>query len=443
MLDVIGAGGMATVWRARDRALDRTVALKRPHPAPPGSDVHTRFDREARTAAAVSHPNLIAVYDVGHDDVGPYLVMEYVDGPSLADRRGAATDAALIGSQVAAGLAALHAAGIVHRDVKPGNVLLAADGAKLTDFGIARHTDATTLTQPGLVHATPAYAAPEVLAGAEPSPAADVYSTAVVVAELLTGGRSEGDPLAGLPTGWREVLGPALERDPARRPSATALSAALRRQIGRPLGAALAPTVAWTPNAVAEPELPGRRTATTALVAFIALCLAGVVIAAIALRDRDSSTSATDLIATDTTTAQATAAATTVAFGPNTTLAAASTPAPSPSVTPTTVTPTTEPAPPTSLTADTPEGTRQLIVAEVQQLDGDHDIDKLDKELGDAIRFSDEGQPNDQVLRRLRRAADLIGRSDDADPARQLLSHLSEQLGVDPAEVLDRPGPRD
>ena len=110
LVDVIGSGGMATVWRANDTRLGRVVALKRPHPAPPGSVTLTRFAREARAAATVSHPHLVAVYDAGEDDIGPYLVMEFVDGPSLASGSPSGSIAAL-GAQIASALAALHAAG--------------------------------------------------------------------------------------------------------------------------------------------------------------------------------------------------------------------------------------------------------------------------------------------------------------------------------------------
>ena len=136
-LEVIGSGGMATVWRARDTLLGRVVAMKRPHPAPPDSEVYARFERESRMAATVSHPNLVTVFDVGADEIGPYLIMEFIDAPSLAATTVGPDGIALIGSQIAAAVAQLHAVGIVHRDIKPANVLMAPGGAKLTDFGIA------------------------------------------------------------------------------------------------------------------------------------------------------------------------------------------------------------------------------------------------------------------------------------------------------------------
>ncbi len=182
ILDVIGSGGMATVWRARDTLLDRFVAIKRPNPSPDEPIATARFAREARAAATVAHPNLVAIHDVGVDETGPYLVMELVDGPSLATAHVASDRVARIGMEVASALAALHAAGVVHSDVKPGNILLAPDAAKLTDFGIARSTDDTaTLTQPGVTLGTPAYAAPETVAHGDRSHAADVFSLAVTL----------------------------------------------------------------------------------------------------------------------------------------------------------------------------------------------------------------------------------------------------------------------
>jgi len=244
LLDVIGAGGMATVWRAFDTSLGRTVALKRPHPAPPDSIVHTRFQREARAAAMVSHPNLVTVFDTGIDDEGPFLVMEHVDAPSLVDTSDD-VDAATLGAEIAAALAALHAAGIIHRDVKPANILLPAAGAQLTDFGIARSIDDTSaLTQAGTTFATPAYAAPEVLAHGAYSESSDVYSLGALLFEIVQGQRvtpnSDTQLLVTDPF-WRLILDDSLSPDPADRPTAADFERRLRAAASGAAGVATTP----------------------------------------------------------------------------------------------------------------------------------------------------------------------------------------------------------
>jgi eukaryotic-like serine/threonine-protein kinase len=182
----VGDGGMGVVWRAVDERLDRVVAVKQLR-LPPGLDpgraaqAQQRILREARIAARLQHPNAVAVYDVTDDASAPVLVMEYLPSRSLADvldERGALPPhkVAAIGACAAAALAAAHAAGIVHRDVKPGNILLADDGtAKITDFGISHATGDVTVTSTGLL-GTPAFLAPEVARGEAPSPASDVFS---------------------------------------------------------------------------------------------------------------------------------------------------------------------------------------------------------------------------------------------------------------------------
>ena len=233
LIDVIGSGGMATVWRARDLELDRLVAVKRPHPAAEGDPTHARFRREARTAATVTHPNLVTVHDVGADDDGPYLVMEYVDAPSLDNRPFGEVDALRIGREIASGLAALHSVGIVHRDVKPGNIMLAPNGAQLTDFGIARSLDeASTMTQAGQTFATPAYAAPEVLAHGAHTEASDVYSLGAVLLELVTGQRispTTDTRILVTDPSWQPILDAALAAEPGDRPPAAELERRLRR----------------------------------------------------------------------------------------------------------------------------------------------------------------------------------------------------------------------
>ncbi|MCA1735487.1 MAG: serine/threonine protein kinase [Actinobacteria bacterium] len=237
LLDVLASGGMATVWRARDRRLERLVALKRPHPAPAGDPTHQRIELEARVLGSLSHPNLVTIFDSGSDADGPFLVMELIEGPTLA-AVGANLDPAQIleaSAQVADALATVHAAGIVHRDVKPANILMSERGPQLTDFGIARSADGTSgLTLPGTVLATPSFAAPEVLAGADPTPASDVFSLGVIVYSLLAGrppftgtDRDEPPPPLGDPA-LDALLAATLSPDPAQRPAPQALAAALR-----------------------------------------------------------------------------------------------------------------------------------------------------------------------------------------------------------------------
>jgi serine/threonine protein kinase len=190
----IGHGGMATVHLARDVELDRPVALKILAGHLSGDDdFHERFIREARMAAGLAHPNVVQVFDAGEEDGRPFIVMEYVSGVTLADeleRTGKLEPAAAVelGLQACAGLEHAHEAGLVHRDVKPGNLLLRDDGVlKITDFGIARAVEGTQLTQVGSVLGTAAYLSPEQAAGERVTAATDIYGLGVVLYELLTG----------------------------------------------------------------------------------------------------------------------------------------------------------------------------------------------------------------------------------------------------------------
>jgi eukaryotic-like serine/threonine-protein kinase len=193
--EVVGTGGMSTVYRAVDTLLERNVALKILHPHY-GEDAEyvERFRREARSVAQLSHPNIVTVIDRGEADGRQYIVFEYVDGESLkqlVDRTGPlpARRAVELGLQVAEALAFAHNAGLVHRDVKPQNVLVTEDGeAKVTDFGIARSLDVEQgVTQTGTVLGTSNYLSPEQARGQTVTPATDVYSLGVVLYELLTG----------------------------------------------------------------------------------------------------------------------------------------------------------------------------------------------------------------------------------------------------------------
>ncbi|HJP79435.1 MAG TPA: serine/threonine-protein kinase [Pseudonocardiaceae bacterium] len=180
----IGSGAMGVVWRAHDQLLRRTVAVKQllVQSGVDDEEASARAMREGRIAARLQHPNAVTVYDAADVDGSPWLVMEFVPAPSLAAvlaQRGKLGSGEVIrlGAQIASALATAHANGIVHRDVKPGNVLLAEDGtAKITDFGISRANNEAVLTATGLVCGTPAYLAPEVAKGEEPNPASDVFA---------------------------------------------------------------------------------------------------------------------------------------------------------------------------------------------------------------------------------------------------------------------------
>ena len=190
----LGRGGMGAVYLALDEVLGRQVAIKRIGMLPGATSPDlARAEREARLAAMLNHPHVVSVFDLVADQDQHWLVMEYVDGESLAERirGGGAVDhaeAAEIMWQVADALAAAHEAGITHRDVKPSNILLTADGhAKLTDFGIARSQTDASLTQTGLVTGSPAYLAPEVASGSGSGPASDVWSLGATLFHVLSG----------------------------------------------------------------------------------------------------------------------------------------------------------------------------------------------------------------------------------------------------------------
>jgi len=194
LISEIARGGMAVVWRAEDTLLDRLVAVKLLHPQFVGDpEFLERFRREARAAARLSHPNIVPIYDVGEDDGTPYLVMELVEGSNLKDRiRGSAplADAEIrsIGAILASTLEYAHARGLIHRDVKPQNVLLGEDGRpRLTDFGIARAMASSGLTRTGAVMGSVQYIAPELARGRAAVPGSDIYSLGAMLYEMATG----------------------------------------------------------------------------------------------------------------------------------------------------------------------------------------------------------------------------------------------------------------
>src|SRR4051794_33280524 len=195
--EVVGRGGMAAVWRATDLQLERPVAIKVISDVLAGDPRFVaRFEREARLAAGLNHPNLVKLFDYSVDDERPLLVMEYVPGGTLVNARDR-VDPLPLARELLDALAHIHGAGILHRDVKPANVLVGPDGSpRLTDFGIARSDDNTALTLTGQVMGTLRYIAPEVAEGLPATARSDLYSLGVLLSEVA--GPDAPAPLGGL-----------------------------------------------------------------------------------------------------------------------------------------------------------------------------------------------------------------------------------------------------
>lgn len=293
LIEQIGSGGMATVWRATDNLLHRQVAIKRlaPHLAEDPSSA-ARFLREARAAASLNHPGIVTVYDTGEDASGPYLVLELVEGETLESRlrrEGSLSpaDVAKIIGEAAAALDHAHSSGIVHRDIKPSNIMIDRGGrVRITDFGIARVIeDTTTLTGPVDLLGTLAYMAPEVLEGEPATPGSDIYSLGAVAYEMLTGSRpftsktveelaeairaGRRRPMRNVDEATGSAIARAMAIDVAQRPgSATAFFGDLMASTTLPLDReqiSAAPGI--SPRSTEEPTLvmsrpapaPGRR----------------------------------------------------------------------------------------------------------------------------------------------------------------------------------------
>jgi len=298
LVERIGTGSMGIVWLARDELLDRTVAVKQLLPTAGLSGIAARQGteramREARITARLHHPHAVTVHDVVEHAGQPCLVMEYVPSRSLSKvlnaRALAVPEVARIGAQVAEALAAAHQVGIVHRDVKPDNVLLTDDGlAKITDFGISRAVGDGSMTAPGIVVGTPAYLAPEVAGGASAAFASDVFSLGATLYQAIEGeppfGFDQDENTIGLllrvaegrvappvqAGPLRDVLLWLLVREPERRPSMAQAAGALAAV------AAGRPAQLPAPTAIMS-AIPRRRPRTLlASLAAVALLVAGI-----------------------------------------------------------------------------------------------------------------------------------------------------------------------
>jgi serine/threonine protein kinase len=240
----LGHGGFGTVWLATDTQLDRTVALKFAHA--PDPETQQRMMREARALAAVHHPNCVRVYDIIADVDGLGIVMEYIDGHALSEavaENGPVDDvaAARLWATMAGALAAAHGQGVLHRDVKPANILVDSAGIPhLIDFGIARTRGDVTLTARGMMMGTPDFLAPETASTGVATPASDAWQLAATVSYALTGQPPRGhraNPMSALMAAAQRLpnthlpersahlglLRPALDVDPSRRPTLTAV----------------------------------------------------------------------------------------------------------------------------------------------------------------------------------------------------------------------------
>lgn len=279
---LLGHGGMASVWLATDEVLERPVAIKvLSDTIASDPEFLARFRREAQIAASLSHPNLIGVYDYADEEERPYLVMEYVPGETLAERMSHRTglDCEQLARELLGALAHIHAAGIVHRDVKPGNVLIAPQGgAKLIDFGIALPKDATSLTRAGLLLGTARYIAPEVMAGRPATERSDLYSCGVLLRDCV-GGDTRGR--------LGSLAGRLSATDPHHRPSSAAAAmaqlsrgATLSGRPTEPLALPPRPTEALTPTSrTPRPQPSAPRQAWSRIVALAAI--AGALVAAV------------------------------------------------------------------------------------------------------------------------------------------------------------------
>lgn len=469
LTEQIGTGGMATVWKARDTLLGRPVAIKRllPHLAnDPGSA--ERFNREAQAAASLNHPGIVTVFDTGEDEDGPYIILELIEGDTLAAKLAEAGPLAPVAvvdivAQVGSALDHAHALGVVHRDIKPANLILDPEGrVRLADFGIARTVDdPTTVTATGELVGTISYLAPEILEGHAATPASDIYSLGAVTYELLTGRppftadtpaalleavRSTEPPsLSGMaPDQMASEVARAMSKDPAQRPStagvfAAALMGSATLVLGSPIpsrapistsgsrsarknGGSEEPTVVTA--AATAPTLPPSSQAVEPVSQrtrwpLVAMLLGVLALVAAAMSNNQDPTDV------DEPRGALPVAETTTSIPPTTTT--------------TTTIPTTTTTIPTTTTTlvDSPESVASEIGSLLATLQPPQfkpkDVRAVDARL-DSVMEEWESGDRDQLIRELERAFETVedlGNSSERDALTEQLVHLAELMGFD------------
>lgn len=446
LVEPVGAGGMATVWRATDTVLGRSVAIKRllPHLASDPAAAE-RFKREAQAAANLSHPGIVTVFDTGEDDEGAYIILELVEGASLADKMAAEGpfDPPAVGHVVQRAAEALdyaHSQGVVHRDIKPSNLMVDRDGeVRLTDFGIARTPDdPTTLSDGEGLVGTITYMAPELLDGERATPASDIYSLGAVTYEMLAGSPPfqggnigelvtairDGEPpsLRGVaPDGMAAAVTRAMSRDPTRRhETASAFAAGLISDTTLPLDeAAVAATPIQTSSGGDDPTLvmettagePARKHGRRWGWVVVALAAAVVAFGMANIGDGSDPLAAGPAVATSTT---STATTTTT----------------------TTTTATT--------TTTVPEETSESLAAEIEEtLAGLHpsefrqkDVKEIEKSLDDLMKHWQEGEDEklEEDFEDIFEDVEELRESPERQQLLDMITRLAELMGVEPPD---------
>lgn len=447
----LGSGGMAQVFRAVDEELQRDVAVKvlAPHLLD-DPDARERLRREARSAATLTHPNVVTLYDTIVDGEQQFLVMEFVDGPTLADRLTTGplseAEAIRIAEEVAAALEAAHEQDLVHCDIKPANLLLDQAGrVKVADFGIARAVDATQTTT-GQVYGSVPYLAPERARGEQAGPSSDLYALGCVLHEMLTGrppfvGSTPTDTLsqhihaeAPVPSNLRTGVSPGLDavvarllaKEPVdRHPDAAALRRDLARlAAGQPPASATAVLPAAVPETTrvvtpagrmptdvtpAQPAPPSRRWLVVAVIGLIVLV--AVVLALTNSAPSVDPVTEPSATATEGPTDEPTTAPPTEA----------------------TTAPTSEPTQATLTVEDAVAQMRQQLASgRSEGLASDRGVTEVDKRLAEVLKKQAEDKPGDVVkeIRELRKTLDTLVREGDLD------ARLAEELDAAAADLV-------